>query len=46
LAARGLLAGEVDAIVVADGDRLVGIVTATDLVRSLATVMHAEPAVP
>lgn len=37
LAARAVLAGDVDAAVVVDGDRLVGIVTATDLVRSLAT---------
>jgi CBS domain-containing protein len=46
LAARAVLAGDVDAVVVTDGDRLVGIVTATDLVRSLATGMHAEPTVP
>lgn len=35
-AARAMLAGDVDAVLVADGARLVGIVTATDLVRSLA----------
>jgi CBS domain-containing protein len=37
MAARAVLAGDVDAAVVTDGDRLVGIVTSTDLVRSLAT---------
>ena len=36
VAARTLLAGDVDAVLVTDGDRLVGIVTTTDLVRSLA----------
>ena len=36
MAARALLAGDVEAVLVTDGDRLVGIVTTTDLVRSLA----------
>ena len=35
-AARAVLAGDVDAVLVTNGGRLVGIVTATDLVRSLA----------
>lgn len=34
--ATALLACDVDAVLISDGDRLVGIVTATDLVRSLA----------
>lgn len=36
LAARAVLAGDVEAVLVTEGDRLVGIVTTTDLVRSLA----------
>ncbi len=43
-AARAVLAADVDAVLVTDGDQLVGIVTATDLVRSLAIDAHAEPA--
>lgn len=35
-AARAVLSGDVDAVLVTDGDRLVGILTGTDLVRSLA----------
>ena len=35
-AARAVLAGDVDAVLVSDGGRLVGIVTTTDLARSLA----------
>lgn len=35
-AARAMLAGDVDAVLVTDGSRLVGIITTTDLVRSLA----------
>jgi len=35
-AARAVLEGDVEAVLVTDGDRLVGIVTTTDLVRSLA----------
>ena len=35
-AARVVLAGDVDAVLVSDGGRLVGIVTTTDLARSLA----------
>ncbi|MHA6783106.1 CBS domain-containing protein [Pseudonocardia saturnea] len=35
-AARGMHAGGIDAVLVADGERLLGIVTATDLIRSLA----------
>jgi len=35
-AAQVMAAAATDAVVVVDGDRLVGIVTATDLVRSLA----------
>ena len=35
-AARAVLAGDVEAVLVTDDDRLVGIVTTTDLVRSLA----------
>jgi CBS domain-containing protein len=38
--ATAILAGDVDAALVVDGDRLVGIVTATDLVRSLAGGPH------
>jgi CBS domain-containing protein len=37
LAARALLDGDVESVLVTDGDRLVGIVTTTDLVRSLAS---------
>lgn len=36
-AARNMHAGGIDAVLVADGERLVGIVTATDVIRSLAT---------
>jgi CBS domain-containing protein len=43
LAARAVLAGDVDAAVVIDGDRLVGIVTSTDLVRSLAAAGATGP---
>ncbi len=35
-AAQAMLAGDVDAVLITDDDRLVGIVTATDMVRSLA----------
>ena len=35
-AARAMLAGDVDAVLITDEDRLVGIVTVTDLVKSLA----------
>ncbi|MBW0133769.1 CBS domain-containing protein [Pseudonocardia abyssalis] len=35
-AARSMHAGGIDAVLVTDGDRLLGIVTATDLIRSLA----------
>lgn len=35
-AARGMHAGGIDAVLVGDGERLLGIVTATDLIRSLA----------
>jgi CBS domain-containing protein len=41
-AARALLEGGVDAVLVVDGERLVGIVTATDLVRSLAGAGRAR----
>jgi CBS domain-containing protein len=41
-AARAVLAGDVDAVLVTDGGRLVGIVTATDLVRSLAAGVQAD----
>jgi len=42
-AARAVLAGDVDAVLVTDGGRLVGIVTTTDLARSLAAGTRAEP---
>lgn len=35
-AARSMHAGGIDAVLVTDGERLLGIVTATDLIRSLA----------
>jgi CBS domain-containing protein len=41
-AARAVLAGDVDAVLVSDGGRLVGIVTTTDLARSLAAGARAE----
>ena len=41
-AARAVLAGDVDAVLVTDGGRLVGIVTTTDLARSLAAGARAE----
>lgn len=43
-AARVLLDGGVDAVLVTDGERLAGIVTATDLVRSLAETLPARRA--
>jgi CBS domain-containing protein len=42
-AARAVLAGDIDAVLVTDADRLVGILTATDLVRSLATGPSGRP---
>jgi CBS domain-containing protein len=44
-AARAVLDGDVDAVLVTDGDRLAGIVTATDLVRSLAERPYAKRSV-
>jgi len=44
--ARALLDGDVDAVLVVDGEQLVGIVTATDLVRSLAAAPPARRAEP
>ena len=41
-AARAVLAGDVDAVLVSEGGRLVGIVTTTDLARSLAAGARAE----
>jgi CBS domain-containing protein len=40
--AAAVLAGDVDAALVVDGARLIGIVTATDLVRSLAEGPHDQ----
>jgi CBS domain-containing protein len=43
-AARQMAARDVDAVLVTDGGRLVGIVTATDLIRSLAGVRRSPGA--
>jgi CBS domain-containing protein len=40
--AAAVLAGDIDAALVVDGDRLVGILTTTDLVRSLAEGLHDQ----
>jgi CBS domain-containing protein len=42
-AARRMQTENTDAVLVTDGDRLVGIVTATDLIRSLACFAPAAP---
>lgn len=42
-AARRMTAAGMDAVLVADGERLIGIVTATDLLRSLAAPPSSEP---
>jgi CBS domain-containing protein len=45
-AARRMQSEDADAVLVADGERLVGIVTAADLIRSLAGVAPASPDTP
>ena len=46
VAARQMRAAGIDAVLVCDGGSVVGILTATDLVRSLAAEAGADPAVP
>ena len=45
-AARAVLDSGIDAVLVTDGGRLVGIVTATDLIRSLAERPHRTETTP